>query len=427
MSGSPKYTRAELEQRRQAELERKRREKAERAARRRQEQEARERQRRVNARRQQVQQQHKALQTSLTAQQNAIYDHARNDLATRLNQQQKAIQSASSEAQLQTIATALEQLEQELQGAIAQKRRDDEAKKRQAELDRQRFLLQELRQQWQQIPDAEEFDMAGHQAVHRALAAVEKAIAQGNPAPVRQPLQDAEQALTQHQQQVQTQRAAWQQRKATAETQLGELQTLVAGLQDDPVVMQWQGAEVAQMQGQVQEAERAIAQEQFEQVGTVLQASQHQGQVILETANAAQLQADQRDYIADSIAHSLNALGFTVVSRQAEHPDHPASAIVLGAVTHAGKGISVSVPVEGEVFYDVEGYPKQTEAAIGGGAAATCDAAEQVIGEMHGILAEQFGIQMGELQWEDKDPHRKLRQADELPRQSSGRQAAVRR
>jgi hypothetical protein len=114
-------------------------------------------------------------------------------------------------------------------------------------------------------------------------------------------------------------------------------------------------------------------------------------------------------------------MGFNIVYRQPEYADHPASAVILGAVTPVGKGISVSVPVDGEVFYDVDGYSKQTVAVVGGGQAAVCDEAEQVIGEMHDVLAAQFGVQMGELDWEGKNPQRQLRQAERLP-QSGGRE-----
>ncbi|MFB2923675.1 MULTISPECIES: hypothetical protein [Aerosakkonema] len=57
----------------------------------------------------------------------------------------------------------------------------------------------------------------------------------------------------------------------------------------------------------------------------------------------------------DSIAQTLQAMGFSITFPQPEYPDHPASATILGAVTNTGKGISVSVPIAGQVFDDVDG------------------------------------------------------------------------
>ncbi len=67
----------------------------------------------------------------------------------------------------------------------------------------------------------------------------------------------------------------------------------------------------------------------------------------MEVANQAQLKANQRDYVVQSIAESLQQMGFTITYQEAEHPEHPASAIILGAATNSGKSVSVSVPVEG--------------------------------------------------------------------------------
>jgi DNA repair exonuclease SbcCD ATPase subunit len=421
MSGSPKYSRAELERQRQEELERQRRERAAAEERRRKEAEAREKKRRLENRRTQVQQQAETFKAELSQQQANLYPEAAQTLQQQLQQYQQTIQTAQSEPALQEVSQHLEQLQQQMQGHIAQKRRDDEEKKRKAELDRQQFTLEELQRQLAQIPDGRKFAPESEAALAQNLQNVKQAIQTGNPATVRQPLQVAEQALEQHRQRVADRRAEWQRRQAQAEQHLGDLQALVAGLQADPVVMQWQPQEVAQLATQIEAATAAITSEQFEQVGEILATCQQQSQSAIKTANAAQLKADQRDYIADSIAQSLESLGFSILTRQAEHPDNPASAVILGAATYAGKGISVSVPVEGEVFYDVEGYSKNTEAAVGGGSAATCDEAEAVLNEMGKVLETEFGVQMGEVQWEGKDPNRKIHQADSLPRSQSSR------
>jgi hypothetical protein len=266
---------------------------------------------------------------------------------------------------------------------------------------------------------AQKFDPAGWQTMQTTMQELLSLLERGNPQAVTSPLAKVQQQNTDYLAQVQTLQQAWEAEKATAENQLAQLQSLIAGLQADPVVMRWQGPQLAELVGYQEQSQQAIAAEKFQGVADFLRRSETLQEEMIANANAAQLQADQRDYIADSIASSLEELGFNVVYRQAEHADHPASAVIMGAVTPAGKGISVSVPVDGEVFYDVDGYSKQTVAVVGGGQAVVCDEAEQVIDEMHDFLAAQFGIQMGELNWEGKNPQRQLRQADSLPQSSS--------
>ncbi|MCT7973427.1 hypothetical protein [Laspinema olomoucense] len=421
MSGSPKYSQAQLERERRERLERERCQRAAEEARRRQEAEAREKQRRLEARRQQVQQQVETLKRELSQQQPHLYPEAAQILQQQLQEQQQTLAKATSEASLGEVSRQFDRLQTDLKRHLAQKRRDDEAKKRQAELERQQFALGELQRQLIEIPDGTKFAPQSEAELAEKLANIKQLLQSGDPARVRHPLQSAEQALEQYRQQVAECRAEWHRRQGEAQENLGSLQALIAGLQADPVVMRWQSAAVAQLAQQSQTAEQAISSEQFEAIAPLLSTCQQQSQSLIDAANAAQLQADQRDYIADSIAQSLESLGFGIIYRQPEHPDNPASAVILGAASHGGKGISVSIPTEGEVFYDVEGYSKQTTTAVGGGSAAVCDEAESVISEMHDRLQAEFGVEMGELQWQGKDPNRHLRQADSLPRTDSPR------
>lgn len=415
MSGSPKYSRVEVEQRRQAELERQRRQQAEAEAQRRREAEARDRQQRLERQRQQTQATAIALGQQIQRDRAQVHAHAADRLTQQLSQLRPDIDRASSPQRLHQLGQQLQDLEQDFREAITQKRRDDAEQQRRDALDRQRFALAELERQQHELSDAAKFDPSGQTDLQSAIAAVAAAIANGQPSAVEGPLHHAEHQWQQHQHRVRDRRAAWQQQQADAQTALGELQALAQGLQADPVVTQWRPDAIAAVVAAIAQGEQAIAQEQFATVSTLLDRAQTQRDEAIATANQAQLQADQRDYIADSIAQSLESLGFVISDRRLEH-DHPASAIVLGASTHAGQGISVSIPVEGEVFYDIDGYTKTTETAVDGSIAATCDGAEQVLTEMHHVLTEQFGIQMGELQWEGKDPNRQLHRADDLPK-----------
>jgi hypothetical protein len=188
-----------------------------------------------------------------------------------------------------------------------------------------------------------------------------------------------------------------------------ELHALLVGLQADTMVTRWHRQGIARLGAEI---ERVADSEQA--TPYLLEASRCAAAMIAE-AKAAQLKADQRDYIARGIMQSLSDMGFLVTEPTAEHPQHPATAKIVRAANAAGKSIAVSVPVEGEVWYEVDGYTKTTEATVGGGAALACDEGEKVLTEMHERLNAEFHIETGEIWWEDKAPQRVLRKAESLP------------
>lgn len=423
MSGSPKYSRAELNRQRQAKLQAERQRRAEQEAQQRQEAEERERQRQLKAAQQGDRQRLHELWGQIQGQTELVYDRQFQELQQQVEALQGQINGAHQIADLASVAGRISQLQHQWQHAKQQKWQDEQEAQRQQEIERQQIALAACEQRltpW--LADAQKFGPQDLASLQHSFQQLRDLIQQGNPQAVQRPLATYQQTLASYLTAVEQAKTQWQAQQALALAELGQIQATIAGLQADPVVMRWQAEVLKALADNQAKATTAIEQEQFEQVRAYLEAVNRAQAEMVATANAAQLKADQRDYIADSIASSLQELGFNIVYRQPEHADHPASAIILGAVTHAGKGISVSVPVDGEIFYDVDGYSKQSVAVVGGGQAAVCDEAEQVIGEMHEVLAAEFGVQMGELEWEGKNPQRQLRQAEHLPR-SSGRSA----
>lgn len=215
--------------------------------------------------------------------------------------------------------------------------------------------------------------------------------------------------------------------RSEAEQQLLAFESTVAGLQADNTVMRWLPGEVAAMQQEAQELRERFSGGDHSRMTGLADMSAKQEQELVEKASAAQIKADQRDYIARGIRDTLAEMGFIVSEVLEEHPGHPATALAFTAVNDTGRGISVSVPVEGEVHYDIDGYARSTVSKVGGGTAAVCDSAQEVLEEMHELLEEGFQVQMGELMWEGKDPTRILRMADELPRSGEQRDREDRR
>lgn len=423
MSGSPKFSEAEIaewkqkildaQRQRQAELERQRREEAEEA----------ERQRQLEESRYRLHLRIQALLSDLQWQWANLYSQDAVALQYRCQNQQDKLVQAESETQLLTLSEELVRIEWALRDALYRKRRDEAEKKRRADIERQQFELDELQQRVAQIPKAQalSFDAAGRQQVQCMLQNVRDAIAVGNPVAVRRPLAQATALVQKHLRQITQGDKDWQQQQAQAHQQVADLKVIVAGLKADPVVMRWQATAVQELETQINATQRAIAEGQVKSVVSDLADMRQRRQTILETANTAQNQAQRRDYIAESIGQALQEMGFNITFHQPEHPDHPASAVILGATTQTGKGISVSVPIAGQVFYDVNGYVKHSMATVEGNTAAVCDEAEQMLTDMHSTLDNKFGVKMGEVFWQGKDPNRQLRQANPLPNNQRSR------
>lgn len=237
-------------------------------------------------------------------------------------------------------------------------------------------------------------------------------------------LRDVQQALVVVEQKTERQAAAEAarraeilRRKAAGEAAAGELGALIEGLKADPVVMRWQYHRIAEVESLAAEAQKALSAEKWDAPSALLERARTTATSLVETANAAQLKADKRDYIAQSIAAALASMGYVVSEPRPSHADHPASDLAFRAVDAGGRAVAVSVPVEGHVYYTVDGFPHTAEPLDDGTTAPACDQAEAVLNQMRERLAEQYGVEAGEIMWDGKaDPNRRLRKADELPR-----------
>ena len=187
-------------------------------------------------------------------------------------------------------------------------------------------------------------------------------------------------------------------------------------MQADSTLQRWQPQALSQVSDYVKQAETAMEEERFTAVADYLSQAQAIEQEAVTKANEAQLKADKRDYITDCMAQQLEAMGFRIVHRQPEYPNRPASATILSGETPAGKRVSASIPTEGEVLYDVDGYEKRSVATGQGGMAKTCEDAHQMLLEFHQGLAEIYGVKMGEVQWKGKVPLDQLAERQQLPR-----------
>lgn len=210
-------------------------------------------------------------------------------------------------------------------------------------------------------------------------------------------------------------RAELARKRSAAEAAVGDIEGLIAGLKADEVVMRWQHHRLVEVTAVLDSARKAVADGRFDAAMASPAQAQACSDTLVSVANEAQLKADQRDYIAQSIARTLEGMGFAVTVPAPEHAGHPATALVFRASNAARHGVDVSVPVEGEVHYTVDGFAHTSEPLRGGGAAPACDEAEKVLMEMQAKMAEQFGVKAGEIRWDGKaDPDRRLKSEKDL-------------
>jgi hypothetical protein len=352
-----------------------------------------------------------------------ITDHERKRLLERLNEAESAIEAARNHTGLRDALLGAERVRVDFDRAVRRKRADDIRRGNTDAISAWRSHFEALRSQSLALDETESAaDPEGAAFLKTAIATAAGALQTANENMIAARVSDLETALAKHQDAIDAARERAMRSSALGAQAVAEAKAIVVGLRADPVVMRWHTHAVDVLEQDLEQVGAMVASSEPDQAMRMVREARERADSIVREANGAQIKADQRDYIANSITRSLEEMGFVVGPLQAEHPDHPATAVVVHAATASGKNIAVSVPVEGNVWYNVQGFPKSTETAVGGGDAAVCDEAEAVITEMHECLLSEFHIKMGELMWDGKDTDRKLRAVQSLPKgQSSDR------
>ena len=351
---------------------------------------------------------------------NALYPAHQIRLQSLYNDIAASVQAARTEQELWQAAGAIPHLLADINTARMNQRFHSGQVSRQEE-NRVQLRLQELDHGLERIGTAEiaALDPAGNEAAKRAISAAKAAVAAGG-AEAESLMETAAEAIALHGRRGAERQAEQMARTAHHERAATEMRAIAAGLRRDPMVGKWQAVALAELEALVQ------ATPAGSDAPVVMEKVRERAAAIVKAASEAQFRADTRDYITASIARSLGEMGFVVSEPMAEHPDHPATAKVFQAASASGKSVLVSVPIEGQVWYEVDGYTKTTSASLGGEVVLACDEGERLLEEMHARLDAEFQVEMSEIWWDGKDPNRLLRRADSLPATSDTRQGAAR-
>jgi hypothetical protein len=231
---------------------------------------------------------------------------------------------------------------------------------------------------------------------------------------VRNAVEYATKAVAGHQDLVARRGREHERKLFEAQAAAGELEALVAGLRSDPVAVRWKERGIHELANEVDLAHSAIASGRFEVPGATLARARDEATKLVSAANQAQLKADHRDYIARSIVDALRTMSFEVSAPVDTHPGHPLSPLEIHAADALNRHLYISIPVEGNMMYTVDGFPTSAGIAADGNETSACDTAERVLLDMQERLDAASGISTGEIWWEGKDPNRNLRASKPL-------------
>lgn len=204
-------------------------------------------------------------------------------------------------------------------------------------------------------------------------------------------------------------------RRAEVEAQLEPLLAKVAALRGDQVTMTWCEAEVEAQVSALEVAGKQLGQDFFDQVSAACVSSVSAIQALEQRAQERQLVEEKRGHIVNGMMAVLQQQGFQVGTPALSRPGDFESDVVLRAVRPDNRSINISVPTAGNVIYEIDGWTKRQEPGRDGHAVATCDDAEARLRAIGDQLETEFGIEVGEIMWDGKDPDRVQKGAKSFP------------
>jgi hypothetical protein len=339
----------------------------------------------------------------------------RNEIEAARNELQQQLKTAADAAGVENLRLRLEELSRKLKQAVAR----GEAELRAENLQQEEAAAAVLRSLFEGMNRAQSltFDAPGSARVRELLTQAEAAIQRDALEEARELMKNAKSALDAHRAKVGAGVAEHAANQSQAEQTLAAAQDIVVGLGlEGSVVARWLSDQLAELRARVARAEELLKGGQFEECRAALANVQSDARRLLEEGEAVQLQEERRACIVEGIVNVMKSMDFDI------EPDPPQLATPNASASNTRivakrslteQEITVDVPREGELSYTIKGYAdKRVETQEDGSKAAVCDTAESQILAFHRQLREMFGIETGDLKWEDQNPNRMARKQD---------------
>jgi hypothetical protein len=213
-------------------------------------------------------------------------------------------------------------------------------------------------------------------------------------------------------------KGAWELSRNQARNQKDELSRRIESLRCDETVLLWNRHEIEHTVPKLEALERLFGQESFAEISEGYEELNSELDQIEAETLTADLKERRRQHIVTSMSQILQTMGFNVSENLRSDP---ASDVVLNARRLNGGAVSVSVPQEGELLYDLAGFERSQILGSRGKPVAICDDAESMINDFHAELSSVCGVDAGPLRWDDQDPDRLLKTAKVIPTDSAVR------
>lgn len=251
------------------------------------------------------------------------------------------------------------------------------------------------------------FDPSGWEDARRCIAAAEAAVGAGDLAAARTGLDAAERAAQRHMSRAKAEREGVADREEEARARLDDLKSRAAALASDGVLARWVGPALAEVAAKQAAIEALHDAGKFSDVLAAARELTLRLEDVENKAEASQALEEKRTFLVEGIMKVMTSQGFSIApgGPSLEDAASPRSAVIIAATRVDGRRLGVSVPQEGDLWYEVQGFPCQ-QAATHEGVVSSCDEAEDAIESINGALRE-LGIDMSPLMWNGKPPNRR--------------------
>lgn len=258
-------------------------------------------------------------------------------------------------------------------------------------------------------------DLAGFESVEQRLSKIKQEVDAGDLKSALELAQALVPEVQRHAALVAERRATWAAERDSLRERANELTVKLDALSRDEVTMAWVALEFQQLRQEQQELLSAVESNDFQRVRAGCSNMETQLASAVARAQSRQLEAEKRQYIVDGLVKVLRSQGFAVAPPELANENDFGSTVLVHAMRPDHRAIDVQIPMSGRVEYDVDGYARRVERQQDGAFTTSCEEAEERLERLHHQLAEDFGIQMDELTWDLKEPLRKERNAQSLP------------
>jgi len=323
-------------------------------------------------------------------------------------------EKATDEKRLKPVQRELRRLRKQMSQLIF----DAESQKFSAELQQEEAVLRRLKQRLQSAGSANstKFDPDGLLELDGLFGRIRQRIQRRSLEEARELLQQTLERVAEHEALVEKRATRFEERKRKAERTVSDIEDVIGGIATDEAVMRWRSADISRLDEQLTDIGAELNRGRFAAVEQRCQELRQELKQLEQQAQQEQAKEDQRQYVVESMCSAMRKFGFSIENVQSVEEADPRSDTVIYARRPSGGEIGVSVPQEGDVWYQLAGYPMRADAGSAAGQITrSCDEAEQEIEALHDLLRESFGIETGELNWRDKDPNRVGKHQARLP------------